>query len=98
MLQDGRHLPQEVAVVEVDHQADDASVPELDEPGHDLPEEADGVAAVPLTDDGLSQQPPHRVGHFSRVEEDGDVARKLDQAKSPSEDGQEVQDGVLAST
>ena len=37
MLQDGRHLTQEVAVVEVDDQADDAGVPELDEPGHDLP-------------------------------------------------------------
>ena len=96
MLQDGRHLTQEVAVVEVDRQADYADVPEFGEPGHDLPGEADGVAAMPLTDDGLSQQPPHRVGHFSRVEDDGDVAEKLDQAESPSGDRQEVQDGLSA--
>ena len=96
MLHNRCHFPPEVAVEVVDEQADDEGVPELDEPGNDLSEEADGVAAVPVPDDGLLEQVADGVVHLGRVDEDGQVADELDEAESTSKDREKVQDDLPA--
>lgn len=84
MFDDWSDFPQQFWLKVVDADPDHKDVPELHDPGHNLAVEVDRVAPVSLPYDGLLQHAADQVGHFSRVQKDGNVADELKNGQKTS--------------